>query len=69
MAEQMIFRMPQFEIKNISGADWEKVSEKEFLLKLSDEFNLITPILNDIFQGKEIINRDFIYRIRPSLYG
>jgi hypothetical protein len=65
MAEQMIFRMPRFEIKNISGTDWEKVSEKEFLLKLSDEFNLITPVLNDIFQGKEIINRDFIYRIRP----
>jgi hypothetical protein len=65
MAEQMIFRMPQFEIKNISGTDWEKVSEKEFLSKLSDEFNLITPVLNDIFQGKEIINLDFIYRIRP----
>jgi hypothetical protein len=65
MAEQMIFRMPQFEIKNISATDWEKVSEKEFLSKLSDEFNLITPVLNDIFQGKEIINLDFIYRIRP----
>jgi len=65
MAEPMIFQMPKFEIKNISGTDWEKVSEKEFLLKLSDEFNLITPVLRDIFQGKEIINRDFIYRIRP----
>jgi hypothetical protein len=65
MAEPIIFQMPKFEIKNISGTDWEKVSEKEFLLKLSDEFNLITPVLSDIFQGKEIINRDFIYRIRP----
>jgi len=65
MAEPMIFQMPKFEIKNISGTDWEKLSEKEFLLKLSDEFNLITPVLSDIFQGKEIINRDFIYRIRP----
>jgi len=65
MAEPMIFQMPKFEIKNISGTDWEKLSEREFLLKLSDEFNLITPVLSDIFQGKEIINRDFIYRIRP----
>jgi hypothetical protein len=50
--------------KYISGNDWEK----EFLLKLSDEFNPIIPILNDIFRGKEIFNRDFIYRIRPQVY-
>jgi len=61
---EMIFKLPKFEIKNFSENDWNRISEKDFLLKLVDSFELITPVLSDLFQGKEIITNYYIYRIR-----
>jgi len=59
----VIFRLPQFEIRNFGETDWNKVPEKEFLLKLAATFERIAPILSEMFQGKEISTRDCIYRI------
>lgn len=64
----MIFRLPNFEIKNFGGNDWNEVSEKEFLLKLADTFERITTILSEMFLGKEISTRDCIYRIQKNPY-
>ena len=61
---EMIFRLPKFEIKNLNENDWNKVSEKDFLLKLVDTFELITPVLSDLLKGKEIITNYCIYRIK-----
>jgi hypothetical protein len=61
---EMIFKLPKFEIKNFSENDWNRVSEKDFLFKLMDTFELITPVLSDLLQGKEIITNFCIYRIR-----
>ena len=61
---EMIFKLPQFEIKDSSEKDWKKVSEKDFLMKLVENFDLITPILRDMFQGKDFITRNCIYRIQ-----
>ncbi len=61
---ETIFKLPKFEIKNFSENDWNRVSEKDFLLKLVDTFELITPVLSDLLQGKEIITNFCIYRIK-----
>jgi hypothetical protein len=53
---EMIFKLPKFEIKNFS--------ENDFLFKLMDTFELITPVLSDLLQGKEIITNFCIYRIK-----
>jgi hypothetical protein len=60
----MVFNLPKFEIKNFSENDWNRVSEKDFLLELVDNFELITPVLSDMLQGKEIITNFCIYRIK-----
>ena len=65
-SHEMIFKQPQFEIKELSDKDWKKVSEKDFLIKLVDNFDLITPILREMFLGKIFISRDCIYRIKTS---
>ena len=62
--KEMIFKLPQFEIKNFSENDWNRVSEKDFLFELMDTFELITPVLSDLLQGKEIITNFCIYRIK-----
>ena len=61
---ETIFNLPKFEIKNFSGNDWNRVSETDFLLKLVDTFEPITPVLSDLLQGKEIITNFCIYRIK-----
>ena len=61
---ERIFNSPKFEIKNFSGNDWNRVSETDFLLKLVDTFEVITPVLSDLLQGKEISTNYCIYRIK-----
>ncbi len=61
---ETIFKLPKFEIKDFSENDWNRVSENDFLLKLVDTFELITPVLSDLFQGKEIIANFRTYRIK-----
>ena len=61
---EMIFNLPQFEIKNFSENDWNRISEKDFLLKIVDTFELITPVLSDLIQGKEIVTKFCIYRMK-----
>ena len=63
-SREMIFQSPQFQIKDLNDEDWQKVSEKDFLTELVDNFDLITPILKDLFQGRNFIDRGCIYRIQ-----
>ncbi len=32
-SREMIFNLPQFEIKELSDKDWKKVSEKDFITR------------------------------------
>ena len=63
-ATEMIFKLPQFEMKDFSDTDWKKVPEKYFLANLSDSAACITPVLRQMFQGKEITAQNRIYRIK-----
>jgi len=63
-SREMIFNLPQFEIKELSDKDWKKVSEKDFLIKLVDNFDLISPVLREMFQGKDFITCNCNYRIQ-----
>ena len=65
---EAIFKLPQFEIKDLNENDWKKVSERDFLIKLANTFELITPVLAEMFQGKEISTRDCIYKIQYVRY-
>jgi hypothetical protein len=57
-------RLSQFEFKQIDAENWEVVSEKTVLGKLVDIFEWISPVLIEMFQGKEISTPDGILRIR-----
>lgn len=64
----MIFKFPQFEIKEFNENGWKKVSEQEFLIRLADTFELITPALTEMFQGRVISTVDCIYKIQYDRY-
>jgi hypothetical protein len=63
----MDFVMSKFEIKNFGENEWERVSKKFFLSKLKNTFEVISPILLEMFQGKEIVGNDCFYRIQDTL--
>jgi len=62
--KEMIFKMPHFEVKYINEKDWKNVSEITFLSSLQDTFARISPILSEMFQGKEIMTPSVKYRIK-----
>ena len=62
--KEMIFSLPRYEIKDFNKNEWKRVPEKDFLIKLLDNYGPITPILSELFQGKTFIARDCIYRIQ-----
>ncbi len=64
----MIFKLPQFEIKNFNENGWKKVSEQDFLIRLADRFELITPVLTEMFQGRKISTPDCTYKIQYDRY-
>ncbi len=65
---EMIFRLPEFEIKNFYENEWNKISEKDFLLMLLENFTTITPVLSKMFQGEKIVTPDCMYRIQRFSY-
>lgn len=60
----MQIEMPQYEVRNSNEDRWEEISEKTFLETLADVFDPVTPILDDILHGKEIITPYGIYRLK-----
>jgi len=65
---EMIIKFPKFLIKDIDENDWKNVSEKDFLIKLTDTFGMITPALTEMFRGREILTCDCIYKIEYVRY-
>jgi len=60
----MQFKISQYEFKDFTSDDWQKVSEKFVLGKLVDVFDLITPSLSKMIQGNEIITPEGIFRLK-----
>ena len=60
----MQIEMPQYEVRNVDGGRWEDISEKNFMERLVDIFDQVTPIMADILHGKEITTPYGIYRLK-----
>ena len=57
-------RLSEFEIKQIDAENWQVVSEKRVLRKIVEKFDTVTPVLLEMFQGKEITIADGTLRIK-----
>jgi hypothetical protein len=62
----MIFKLPQFEIKCFSENDWKAISELDFLERLLDNYLIITPVLGQLFDGKEVMIQNCVFRIKST---
>ena len=60
----MKFKMLQYEVRYFDKAEWENISEVEFLESLQDAFVRVTPALRDMIHGMQVTTPDAIYRIK-----
>ena len=60
----MMFTMPRYEVKYFDKENWEEISEKIALEKLSDAFYQLNPVLSDLLQGNPILTSEAIFRIK-----
>ena len=56
--------LPVYELKYSEKKDWNTVSENSALKNLLDNFEQITPIINEMLHGKEINTQRGIFRIK-----
>jgi hypothetical protein len=59
----MMFEMPHYEVRYHNKAEWEDVSEIEVLESLQEVFVRVTPSIQEMIQGKQVLTPDATYRI------
>jgi hypothetical protein len=56
--------MPIYEIKYHGRSEWEKTSEAKVLGTLHEFFDPITPVIQEMIDGKQVSTPDAAFRIR-----
>jgi hypothetical protein len=60
----MLFSMPSYEVKYHNKKNWEKISEAKVLGNLSETYGHITPVLQEMIDGKQVPTPTAVYRIK-----
>lgn len=59
----MFFKMPCYEVRYCDAKHWEQVSETAVLEKLQESYSMVTPVIQQLLDGKQVVARDAVYRI------
>jgi hypothetical protein len=60
----MLFAMPNYEVKYHDKKEWEAISETKVLAKLQDTYDRVTPAIQDMIDGKQVLTPQAVFRIR-----
>ena len=60
----MQLNMPQYEMRCSDEKNWEPISEKSALVSLFTNYDRVTPVIDQLFKGKEIPIKNSVFRIR-----
>ena len=60
----MLFSMPSYEVKYHDKNDWERISETNVLGKLQDAFDQVTPVIQELIEGKQVPTATAVFRIK-----
>jgi hypothetical protein len=55
--------MPCYEVRYYDGKQWEQVSETTVLERLQESYSMVTPVIQQLLDGKQVAARDAVYRI------
>ena len=60
----MMFSMPQYEVRFHDRARWEKISEIELMHRLHESYDRITPAIQQMIDGEQVLTADAVYRLK-----
>ena len=59
-----MFEMPQYEVRDFNSADWEDISEMEIMQKLHESFDRVTPAIQQMIDGEQVLTQYAVYRLK-----
>ena len=60
----MMFEMPQYEVRNHNTAEWMDISEVDIMGKLHEYFDRVTPAIQQMIEGEEVLTQYAVYRLK-----
>jgi hypothetical protein len=60
----MMFEMPQYEVRFHDNSKWEEISEINIMQKLSDTFDRVTPAIQQMMEGQNVMTPEAVYRLK-----
>ena len=60
----MMFAMPSYEVKYKNKNEWEEISEINVLGSLQEVYSQVTPVIQELIDGKQVPTPNAIYRIK-----
>lgn len=62
----MNFAMPLYEVKYHKNKEWEELTELQLLQKLVETYDRVTPAIQQLIEGKQILTLEAVYRLKSK---
>ena len=59
-----MFEMPQYEVRNFNTAEWREISEIDIMQKLHEYFDRVTPAIQKMIEGQQVLTQYAVYRLK-----
>ena len=56
--------MPQYEVRYHDKTEWEGISEIDLMSRLHDFFDRVTPAIQQMIEGDQVLTPDAVYRLK-----
>jgi len=63
----MEFAMPLYEVRYHDKENWEQLSEIDLMHRLHEFFDRVTPAIQQMIEGKQVLTPDGVYRLKGQV--
>ena len=60
----MMFEMPQYEVRDFKMPEWRDISEVDIMQKLHESFDRVTPAIQQMIEGEQVMTPVAVYRLK-----
>jgi uncharacterized iron-regulated protein len=59
-----LFKLHIYEVRYHGERDWEDISEIDLLKKLHETYEQVTPAIQQLLEGNQLLTADAVYRLK-----
>ena len=60
----MMFEMHQYEVRDLNMSEWRDISEIDIMQKLHESFDRVTPAIQKMIEGEQVMTQYAVYRLK-----